>query len=187
MYRRKNSLRLKNFNYSSARAYFITICTYERTHLLGKINNGKMILNLFGQIVSHKWKNIPRHFKNAQLFEFQIMPDHIHGIICLMNKINNCTRVGVKHSRQDFSKKSVNNAKNASLLQPWPYNHGTKPGSISAIIQKFSSITTRKINQIRHTPGSKLWQRGYYDRIIRNKEELIAIQKYIINNPENWK
>ena len=72
--------------------------------------------------------------------------------------------------------------------QPHQPSHpnGTKRGSISAIMQNFSSVTTRKINQIRNTPGGKIWQRGYYERIIRNEWEYQVIRRCIINNPSNW-
>jgi len=193
MRNRRNSIRLKGYDYSRPGAYFITICTFKRFHLFGKIVRGKMISNLFGKIVIHKWKNIPKHFDNAQLFEFQIMPDHFHGIILLMDKNNNDIVVGVKHCKQDCCYISDYLASNASPLQQFhmqnqhqPRFNGTKPGSIPAIIQNFSSITTRKINQIRHTPGIKIWQRGYYEHIIRNQTEYDAIKKYIIDNPINW-
>ena len=170
---RRRSIRLKGYDYTNPGAYYITMCAYDKEHLFGQIINGKMRLNLYGQIVEHKWKNIEKHFKNAQLDVFQIMPNHLHGIIMLHD-------VGAKHSDGISNVKSKSLHKNASPL------HGTKSKSLSAIIQNFSSISTRKINQIRKKPGNKLWQRNYYERIIRNHDELNAIRRYIINNPSNW-
>jgi REP element-mobilizing transposase RayT len=195
MKRRKNSLRLQNFDYTQPGNYFITICTYDRLHLFGKVVKGEMILNLFGRIAEYHWQRIPNHFKNAQLLDFCVMPHHIHGIICLTNKYDNGTSVvvGVKHCKQKFSSFNNNIASNASPLHDQPQQfhklrqNGTIPGSIPAIIQNFCSITTRKINRIRKTPGSKVWQRGYYDHINRNDIELLNIRNYIINNPLNWK
>ena len=146
---RRRSIRLKGYDYTNPGAYFITMCAYNKELLFGKIINGEMCLNLYGQIVEHKWKNIEKHFKNAHLDVFQIMPDHLHGIIMLHD-------VGAKHSNIIFDVKIKSHAKHASPLQ------GTKPKSLSAIIQNFLSISTRKINQIRKTPGTKLWQRNYY-------------------------
>ena len=91
---RRRSLRLPGYDYSQPGLYFITMCTFEHTHLFGRIWEGEMILNFVGQIVMQKWKNITKHFKNAQLFEFQIMPDHFHGIIFLTNKNDNDIVVG---------------------------------------------------------------------------------------------
>ncbi len=192
---KRGSIRLRGYDYTQPGAYFITLCTFQRFHLFGKIIESEMKINLFGQIVIQKWRNIPNHFKNARLFEFQIMPDHFHGIIFLTDKNDyNCAVVGTKHSRQDLSLFWSNFAWNASPLlrryhmknQPQSRFNGTTPGSIPAIIQNFSSITTRKINQIRRTPGLKIWQRGYYEHIIRNEKEYYAISKYIINNPIKW-
>lgn len=176
---RRRSIRLKGYDYTNSGAYYITICTYNKKQLFGQIVDGKMCLNLYGQIVEYKWNNIEKHFKNAHLDVFQIMPDHLHGIIMLDGRGN----VGAKHSKKIIDIKYVLLDKNASPLQR---PCGTKPQSISAIIQNFSSISTRKINQIRKTPGEKLWQRNYYERIIHNNQELNAIRGYIIYNPLNW-
>jgi len=187
---RPNSIRLRGHDYLNPGIYFITICAKDRQQLFGRINDNKMMLNLYGRIVYTKWIDIARHFKNAHVDVFQIMPDHLHGIIILTDTIDNDT-VGVKHSRQEATLNALNPGGNASPLrdqQPYKSLHpnGTKPGSISAIMQNFSSITTRIINNIRRTPGKKLWQRGFYDHIIRSQNELSAIRHYIINNPVNW-
>ena len=179
----RRSIRLKNYDYSSPGGYFITICTYNRQCLFGEINDGEMILNELGNIIEYKWQNIPTHFTHIQLDVFQIMPNHVHGII-FINDI-----VGAKHSHKKIEFDSQIATKNASPLPPqYPSSHpiGTKPGSLSAVIQNFSSITTRKINQIRQTPGIKVWQRNYFDRIIRNEKELNRIRRYIIENPIRW-
>jgi REP element-mobilizing transposase RayT len=155
----RRSIRLKNYDYSLPGGNFITICTYNRECLFGEINAGEMILHEFGNIIGYKWQNIPNHFGHVQLDAFQIMPDHVHGIIFIKNI------VGAKHSHKKMEFDSNIATKNASPLPPqYPSSHpiGTKPGYLSAIIQNFSSITTRKINQIRQTPGFKVWQRNYF-------------------------
>lgn len=103
-----------------------------------------------------------------------------HNRDCLFGKIV----VGAKHSGKDRMFGFRNRHGNASPLPGRP--HGTKSGSLSAIMQNYLSITVRKINQIRNTPGVKLWQRNYHDRIIRNERELNNIRDYIINNPLSW-
>jgi len=86
------------------------------------------------------------------------------------------------HSDQNNRKYNRNASENASPLRP----HGTPPGSLAAIMQNFQSVTTRKINRIRKTPGVRLWQRNYWEHIIRNETELNRIREYIINNPARW-
>jgi len=169
----RRSIRLKNYDYSNTGAYFITVCAYNRECLFGNMQTGKIVLNQFGQIISNKWNQIPKHFLNVQLDEFIIMPNHLHGIIII---------VGAKHLTKEFSKNLQYRQKNASPL----HLNGTKPGSLSAIMQNFQSVTTRKINQIRKTPGSKLWQRNFFEHIIRDEKELNQVREYVINNPLEW-
>ena len=174
----RRSIRLEGWDYTRLGAYFVTVCTQNRRIVFGDIENNTMKLNQLGLIVEKKWKDIPKHFANVQLDAFQIMPNHIHGILFIVND------VGAKHSKIGLHKQNDNHTENASPLQTWP--QGTQPGSLSAIMQNYLSITTRKINQIRKTPGNKLWQRNYYDRIVRNESELHKIREYIVNNPLKW-
>ena len=174
----RRSIRLKGYDYSWPGAYFVTVCTHNRDCLFGKIANDEMFLNRFGRIIEEKWNNIPQHFEHIQLDAFQIMPNHFHGILFIVDV------VGAKHSGKDRMFSFQNRHGNASPLPGRP--HGTKSGSLSAIMQNYLSITARKINQSRNTPGVKLWQRNYHDRIIRNERELNNIRDYIINNPLNW-
>ncbi len=186
----RKSMRLKDYDYSTAGPYFVTICVQNRECLFGEICDKIMLLNTFGKIVDYQWKQIPTHFKNAKLDEFVVMPNHFHGIIFITGN-GDGGGVGAKHSKASILENIKTVEKNASPLQqahPQPNirPNGTKPGSLSAMIQNFSSVTTRKINRIRKTPGAKLWQRNYWDRIIRNEKELFNTREYIINNPLKW-
>ncbi|MFN0157615.1 MAG: transposase, partial [Bacteroidota bacterium] len=91
--RRRNSLRLKGFDYSEPGGYFVTICTYERRCVLGEVADGRMILSDEGKAVENAWKQIPDHFENTKLDVFQIMPNHVHGII----EIKEPNHVGARH------------------------------------------------------------------------------------------
>jgi putative transposase len=175
----RRSIRLKEFDYSQSGSYFVTVCTRNRVCLFGGIEDENMVLNQVGRMIEEKWNRIPHHFNHVKLDAFQIMPNHIHGIIFINNEC-----VGAKHSGLIDNKAGRNQSGNASPLRERP--HGTKPGSLSSIMQNFLSITTRKINQIRNTQGIKCWQRNFHDRIIRNDKELNAIREYIINNPLQW-
>jgi len=172
----RRSIRLKGYDYSKPGAYYITVCTQNRICLLGDVKDGKMILNKFGEAIIEKWYNIQKHFQFVRLDEFCTMPNHIHGILFIMESY-----VGAKHSKKNIIEEPF---QNASPLHDRP--KGTKSGSLSSIMQNYISITTRKINQIRKTPGEKLWQRNFYERIIRDDNELNKIREYIIYNPQKW-
>ena len=174
----RQSIRLKGFDYSQPGAYFVTICTNNHENLFGEIENNSISLNKFGIIVSEKWNNIHIHFKNVILGEYIIMPNHLHGIIVLIESDERAKHF--KTSREIIENENTNASPLREILR------GTESGSLSAIIQNFISVSSRKINKIRQIRGVKVWQRGFYERIIRNNKELNAIRNYIINNPMNW-
>ena len=130
-------------------------------------------LSKIGQLARECWEEIPRHFPDVSLDAFMIMPNHIHGILVIGD-------VGARH---------------ASPLQnpPPPPKTGTpvhptgvKKGSIGAIIGSFKSAATKRINELRRTPGEPVWQRNYFEHIIRNEKSLNRIREYIAMNPEQW-
>ncbi|MBN2411513.1 transposase [candidate division KSB1 bacterium] len=198
---RRRSIRLKGYDYTRPGGYYVTLVTQNRECLFGDIKNGKMVLNVFGKIVDYYWQNIPRNFKHTRLGVFQIMPNHLHGIIIIKDFPR-----GAMHSRNEivyFKNYSIRNAspqrtysddenlylKNNSIKNTTPQRtrpHGTQPGSLGAILQNFQSVTTRKINHIRKTPGQRLWQRNYWEHIIRDEKDFDRIYEYIINNPLQW-
>ncbi len=213
----RRSIRLKGFDYSQAGWYFVTICAQNREILFGDVIDGKMVLNTFGKIIEYHWKKIPIHFKNVNIDEFQIMPNHFHGIVNIIKSVgamhsgqnninddkNSDMHVGAMHSNQNninndknpdmhvgamhSNQNNINDDKNSDMnASPLQRPHGTKPGSLGAIMQNFQSITSRKINKIRKTPGARLWQRNYYEHIIRDENELNRIRQYIIENPLKW-
>lgn len=137
----RRSVRLQQFDYSSEGGYFITICTHDKLCLLGDIQDEEMKLSETGKVVERCWLDIPNHFANVELDEFVVMPNHFHGIILIWN---NDVRVGARHA------------------VPLPNKFG-KPQSrsLSTIIRSCKSAATKNVNEIRNTPGSALWQRGY--------------------------
>jgi putative transposase len=162
----RRSIRLKGYDYTQAGAYFVTICTHNKECLFGNVADGEMVLNEFGNIVDYQWRQIPRFFPFAALDEFKVMPNHIHGIVVIHETLNPLLPVGAKHPGLKDDKASRNGTEDASPLPSRPI--GTTPDSLSAIIQNFISVTTRKINHLRKTPGEKLWQRNFFDHIIRD-------------------
>lgn len=152
----RKSIRLKEYDYSHGGYYFVTICTKEGVNLFGKIHKGKMILNEFGKIVFETWIDLPNHNSNIGLDYFCIMPNHVHFILI----INEMIRAG---------------------LEPAPTEHG-----LAEIIRQFKTFSSKKINIINKSPGKSLWQRNYYEHVIRNEKDLYEIRKYIEQNPLNW-
>jgi len=145
----RRSIRLQGYDYTNTGIYFVTICCHQRHHLFGEIENGEMEINVTGQIVSHLWQKIPHHFPMAELDEFILMPDHLHGIIVFPESKDN--------------------------------------RSLAHIVQNFKSISSRKINRINKNYGVSIWQRNYYERIVRTEEELKNLREYIRNNPASWR
>ena len=159
----RRSIRLRGHDYREAGAYFVTVCTLRRACLFGEIVDDHLQLSPIGEIVAAAWTSTPGHFPGIDLDAVVVMPNHVHGIILIVDS------VGAKH---------------ASPLHIPP--RGTSPGSLAAIIQSFKSAATLAVNRSRGRPGFTLWQRGYYEHVIRDDEELNRLRRYIEENPMRW-
>ena len=164
---KRKPLRLKEYNYSLEGSYFVTICVKDREDLFGQIVSGALSLNQYGKIVQSCWNELPNHYSNILLDEFVIMPNHVHGIITIIDDVVGAT----------FRRPNTNGAG-----RPRPY----KKITLGNIVAFFKYQSTKRINEIRKTPGLSVWQRNYYDHIIRNEKSLYRIREYIITNPEQW-
>jgi len=158
----RQSIRLKGYDYAQPGSYFITLCTHQRAHLFGEIQQGRMVLNAFGHVADQCWRDMAVHCPDVVIDAYVIMPNHVHGII---------TIAGERH---------------ASPRQHRPAPQHALPRTIGSIIGGFKSATTKRINEMRQTPGGRLWQRNYYEIIIRDERAFYRIQKYIQNNPAKW-
>jgi REP element-mobilizing transposase RayT len=170
---RKNSLRLPNYDYSLPGAYFITLCTQNRLHVFGHISDEEMVLNDYGKVVKEVWKNLPNHYPNMACGEFVVMPNHIHGVMFLKP---------IDHTKGGFE--THPNQKQTRPNQK--RTHPNKIHGIPEIVRALKTFSARKINEIRNSPGGKVWQRNYWDRVVRNERALQAINRYIQNNPLKW-
>jgi len=182
----RRSIRLQDWDYAGEGAYFVTICTHERLCLFGEAVDGEIRLNEYGQIARACWEEIPLHFSHAQSDVFVVMPNHVHGIIIL------ATPVGARHA-VPLQGHAVPLQWHAVPLQNAVPLHGQNggfgkpvPGSIPTIIRSFKSAVTKRVNALRDVPGVPVWQRNYYEHIIRNERELTRISEYIMGNPANW-
>jgi REP element-mobilizing transposase RayT len=140
------------------------------------IEEGEIRLSEIGQIVLAGWARLTEHFRNIELDEFVVMPNHLHGIIVIAREP---TRRGEAIAAADESRV-------ASLLVTAPRPRGTHPRSLNSIVQNFKAVTTRRIHQIPTFGGRRVWQRNYYEHIIRDENELRRIRDYISNNPLQW-
>ena len=142
----------------------MTISTYQRICLFGDVVKEAMITNEVGQIVYDEWLRTADIRPTVQLDSFQVMPNHFHAILVLTEQLPDNAIVGA-HSRAPFSR---------------------QPRSLGSLIAGFKSATTKRINELRGTPGVPVWQRNYYERVIRNERELDATRQYIVENPVRW-
>jgi putative transposase len=170
----RRSIRLKGYDYSLPGAYFVTLLCYRRRRLFGEINAGIIKHSEIGKAIHDCWLNVSEHFNFVTLDEFIIMPNHLHGIIFIKES-------GGKGEAFD-SDLDVLTSTNALRLR----QVGTQPGSLNAIIQNFKSVSTRLLNKQFFEPENRIWQRDYYERIIRNERELNAIRQYVRDNSLNW-
>jgi REP element-mobilizing transposase RayT len=174
----RRSIRLKGYDYSQEGLYFVTVCVQNRECLFGNVVNGEMVLNEYGKMVQMAWEELPQHYKNVELDEFVIMPNHIHGIIIITDSVG----AGLKPAQMTIDTNDANNVGSVvrAGLKPAP-THG-----LSEIIRALKAFSARKINEIRNTRGEKLWQRNYWEHIIRNQQSYQRIADYILTNPVKW-
>ena len=159
----RKSIRLEKFDYTQSGAYFVTVCSYEK-FLFGEIKNRIMRLNDFGVIVYEEWNRTSENRKEIVLDQFIVMPNHVHGIIGIIDDI-------------------VGTARRAPTSER--FGHPVS-GSLPTIIRSFKSAVTKRINEIRETPGAPVWQRNYYEHIVRNEDDLNDVRQYVIYNPAMW-
>jgi len=166
----RQSIRLDDYDYSQPGGYFITICTQFHKCLFGEIIDGKMVLNDAGQIARDEWLKSAEIRDEIKLNEYVIMPNHIHGIVTITDKL---TETGERHS-------------------PLRVAGGAVSQSIGSLVAGYKSSVTAKMNKIRRRgewrspENNRIWQRNYWDHIIRNENEYSRIAQYIIDNPEKW-
>ena len=158
----RHSIRLKEYDYSQAGAYYVTIDVQNRVCLFGEIVNCEMILNEAGKMVNEQWDALLERFPNIEFDVYQVMPNHFHGIIVVTENV-------------DTQNVVVQN----------------KKPTLGDIIGAFKSITTHEYilgvdNKNWPQFYKRLWQRNYYEHVIRDEADLNRIRDYIQSNPANW-
>jgi REP element-mobilizing transposase RayT len=154
----RRSTRLPGRDYARSGAYFVTICTQDRDYLFGEVTSSRVTLNAFGEIADECWADLPRHYGHVMNDAFVVMPNHVHGIIVLGK-----TGVGAG-------------------LKPAP----TRRHTLSEVVRAFKTFSARRINDLRGTPGQRVWQRNYHERVVRDRDQLRRVRGYIARNPAAW-
>lgn len=171
------SARLKGYDYSQNGMYFMTICTKDKEDFFGSVKNGKMVLNEIGKIADCYWREIPKHFPFVNLDIHGIMPNHIHGIIeIISNNSVETPKLGVSKMYKTCKPETPGSGVSTRM---W------KSGCLGVIINQYKRTCTIEIRK-QPDPFTFSWQSRYYDRVIRNEQELNRIREYIFSNPQNW-
>jgi len=200
----RHSIRYRGYDYAEEGAYFVTFCTQDRHHLFGEVEEGKMNLNGFGSMVSKQWNELPVKFSNLEMDIFTVMPNHLHGIIWIVGAGSPRPPSPQTPDLPSPQTPDLPSPQTPDLPSPQtpdpPINMRAgadmkmRAGAVTAplritlgkIVGYFKYQTTKSINLCWGTPGYPVWQRNYYDRIIRNEFELNAIRRYILENPQRW-
>lgn len=173
-YPSRRSIRLQGYDYSQPGAYFVTIVTHARSMLLGDVNKGTMVLNGLGEAAAESWGWLTTAFQHVRLDEWVVMPNHVHGIIVL---VEDGTWAGDSRAAP-----TARPGRFAAFVDP----SQAKRAALPQIVGAFKTVAGQRIDQIRRTPGVPVWQRGYYDHVVRGEVELKRIRGYLVGNPGKW-
>ncbi|HXX23603.1 MAG TPA: transposase [Terriglobia bacterium] len=208
---RRRSIRLRGYDYARPGSYFVTVCAHRRGLLFGEVIDGQMRRNALGDIVHAGWYATERVRPEVRLDAFVVMPNHLHGILEIID-------VGARRRlAPDANSKMADGKRATHRVAPTAYRqmdesqirprgagvvgarrrlaptegarsrpHGPAPGSVGAILGQIKSLTKKAINKTRGTPGRAVWQPNYHEHVIRNENELQRIREYICNNPLRW-
>ena len=164
-YRRNNSMRHPHFDYTSAGAYFVTICVSQRICLFGSITDGVLCLNELGWIACDTWGTLAKHHPDFELDAFVVMPNHVHALLWLQRR-NDGQALPESTTGREFG--------------------GRAAGSLSVLVGAYKSAVTQQAKLRRVLPVPVLWQRNFYDNIVRNDDALSQFREYIQQNPARW-
>ena len=167
----RRSIRLRGYDYSQSGAYFVTICTHERQRLFGEIQRVQMALNQIGKIAAQEWLSSATIRREIELDVWVIMPDHIHGIVIIAHNGGDAQTSPEEWKIQDKSSGGVAHR---------------KPRSLSSFVAGFKAAVTKRIKPLCESPHPAVWQRNYYESIVRDERHLNNIRRYIVNNPQKW-
>ena len=164
---RRLPLRLAGYDYSQPGNYFVTICEHGHRRIFGYVSGTEMRLNSAGAAVRDAWFDLPTRFPSVVPIELVVMPNHLHGILALTQPIRSAKR-------------------GAASSAPTDENRNSSYPTVGKVMRAFKSISAIEVNRILGRAGESVWQRNYYEHIIRSPEEFQRIRKYILENPLHW-
>ncbi|HZF33660.1 MAG TPA: transposase [Candidatus Angelobacter sp.] len=159
----RRSIRLREYDYAQPGGYFVTICTHDHKCLFGEVVDSEMHLNELGEIVATEWLQTAEIRSEIALDAFVVMPNHVHAVVFITKDLPSPSKDVLPRARR-----------------------GTGPRSLSALVAGFKAATTRRANSIQRKPIDPLWQRNYYEHVIRNDQDLDRIRRYVTDNPARW-
>jgi len=182
----RRSIRLKYYDYARQGAYYVTVCVNDRKCVFGDVRDGEMILNDPGKMVDKWWRELPIKYSMVKIDEYKIMPNHMHGIIMIVGNGKNGDVGADLCVRPD----NWGNFDAGDVVKG--QTHGSAPTpSIGTIIRWFKTMSTNEY--IRNVKSgnwplfnTRLWQRNFYEHVIRGESDLAQLREYIMNNPTNW-
>ncbi|WP_429885137.1 transposase [Geoalkalibacter halelectricus] len=177
----RKSMRLRNFDYAGASAYFVTVCTWQRACLFGEVVDGNVRLNELGMVVRDEWLRTPQVRPKVVLDEFVVMPNHFHAIFWITDPVG-AHRCAPWSNTAPIPQPGMNDGGRAHVSAPLR----RKSNSLGSIIAGFKSAATKRINALRDASGRPVWQRNYYEHVIRGERDLHAIRQYVADNPAQW-
>lgn len=166
----RRSMRLKDYDYSQAGAYFVTVCTQNRECIFGEIEDGRMILNETGKAVQAAWDGLPNRFPGIVLDAFTVMPNHCHGIVVLVG-------AGLARPNSNALPNVNDNIEKGAASSAL---------TLGTVIRALKAISAINANGILCRSGRPVWQRNYYDHIIRSEDDMNKIREYVETNPSGW-
>jgi REP element-mobilizing transposase RayT len=199
----RRSIRLKGYDYRQAGAYFVTVCTQDRSFLFGEMVHGEMRLNDAGKMVYDVWNDLPAFYPGVQTDAFIVMPNHIHGIIILVGAgpracpdagPRACPDAGPRACPDSGPRACPDSGPRAYPGQPQEMGQPqgvARTMGLPDVVHRFKTMTTKRyadgVKRLGWEPfRGRLWQRNYYEHIIRNEESLNRIREYILTNPMRW-
>jgi REP element-mobilizing transposase RayT len=187
----RRSVRLRGYDYSQPGEYFLTLCIEEMRTLFGRVLNGRMELNAFGEIADQEWRKSSTMRHELELDEWVVMPNHLHGIVRIVNRDDGIVGAQGLVPSPELGKSGVG-AQGLVPLRPALHRPGgrrippRRPRSLASFVAGFKSAVKTRINEFRGTPRAPVWQENYHEHVIRNPHELEILRDYIRHNPLRW-
>ncbi len=180
----RRSIRLRSYDYTKPGYYFVTLVTRQRLPFFGDVIKNEMVLSEIGRIVQDEWLKTPQIRREIVLDAFIVMPNHLHGIIIIQDDIVDAIPdVGARGTRPGLFSQPIHAAGHPPLPN-WPPGFARR--SLASSINGFKSAVTSRLRQIRYIDQESVWQRNYYEHIIRDEESLGRIRQYVADNPSRW-